>query len=452
MNSNANRIEEPAALADSDNHLFRKITTRIVPVLWLVYFFNYLDRTNVAYAHLRMKDDLGFSDAVFGLGASLIFIGLIAFEIPSNIILARIGVRKTLLRIMILWGLCSASMCFVTTPTEFYILRFMIGVFEAGLVPGALYYITLWYPTQRRGQPCAMFYTAPSCAGIVSGPLAAGFMTYLNGVGNFKGWQWLFIMEGLPCLVLAFVVYRVLSDSPDQANWLSHDERRRVQDLIQSGHAAHHTLDRQQFLTVARDPRLWVLGLTGFLMLIPQFGLTFWQPTLLKGMGLTVMEVGIYSALPAICGVVASVLVAKHSDSSGERCWHYIMSALTAALGLLLTTFFPSNTLLTLLCLCLTWAGFVSAYAMLWTFPGRIFSGRVAATGLAIITVIHGSAGIVGPYGLALMKTATGGFTISLYTGSVLLVASTLIFYPFFSRRSTLQLERARYSEVGNKS
>lgn len=211
MNSNANRIEEPAALVDSDNHLFRKITTRIVPILWLVYFFNYLDRTNIAYAHLRMRDDLGFSDAVFGLGASLIFVGLIAFEIPSNIILARIGVRKTLLRIMILWGLCSAAMSFVMTPTEFYILRFMIGVFEAGLVPGALYYITLWYPTQRRGQPCAMFYTAPSCAGIVSGPLAAGFMTYLNGVGNFRGWQWLFIMEGLPCLALAFVAYRVLS-------------------------------------------------------------------------------------------------------------------------------------------------------------------------------------------------------------------------------------------------
>jgi sugar phosphate permease len=444
MNSNVAGIEHAADTTESDNHLFRKITFRILPILWFVYFFNYLDRTNVAYAHLRMKDDLGFSDPVFGLGASLIFFGLIAFEIPSNIILARIGLRKTLFRIMILWGLCSAAMSFVTTPTEFYILRFMIGVFEAGLVPGALYYLTLWFPTQRRGQPCAMFYTAPSFAGIVSGPLAAGFMTYLNGVGNFKGWQWLFIMEGLPCLVLAVVVYVVLSDSPERAKWLTIAERRRVQELIQDANFKHHTLDRQDFLTVARDPRLWILGLTGFLMLIPQFGLTFWQPTLLKGMGLTIMEVGIYSALPAICGVVASVIVARHSDSSGERCWHYIMSALTAAAGLLLTTLFPSNTLLTLLCLCVTWAGFVSAYAMLWTFPGRIFSGRVAATGLAIITVMHGGAGIVGPYGLALIKTATGGFTISLYTGSALLIASTLIFFPFFSRRSSYQLERVR--------
>lgn len=444
MNSNARPIAQADGAADSDKHLFRKITFRIIPVLWLVYFFNYLDRTNVAYAHLRMQDDLGFSDPVFGLGASLIFFGLIAFEIPSNLVLARIGLRKTLFRILILWGLCSAAMSFVTTPTEFYILRFMIGVFEAGLVPGALYYITLWYPTQRRGQPCAMFYTAPSCAGIASGPLAAGFMTYLNGVGNFKGWQWLFIIEGLPCLVLAFIAYRVLSDSPDKATWLLPDERQRVQELIHDSNAVHHTLDKQEFLTVARDPRLWVLGLAGFLMLIPQFGMTFWQPTLLKAMGLTIMQVGIYSALPAICGVVTSVMVARHSDATGERCWHYILCALTAASGLLLTTFFPSNTVLTLLCLCLTWAGFTSAYAMLWTFPGRIFSGRVAATGLAIITVIHGSAGIVGPYGLALIKTATGGFTISLYTGSALLVVSTLIFYPFFSRRSSYQLREAR--------
>lgn len=444
MNSNVSLISEATAVADSDNRLFRKLTVRIIPILWLVYFFNYLDRTNVAYAHLRMKDDLGFSDAVFGLGASLIFFGLIAFEIPSNIILARIGLRKTLIRIMILWGLCSAAMSLVSTPMEFYILRFLIGTFEAGLVPGVLYYLTLWYPSQRRGQPSAMFYTAPSCAGIVSGPIAGLFMTYLNGVGNFQGWQWLFIAEGLPCLVLAFVAYKILSDSPDKAKWLTSEECQRVQQLIRDDNAAHQTLGRQELLSVLRDPRLWVLGAVGFLMLISLFGLTFWQPSLLKGMGLPVLQIGIYSAFPSICGVVASVIVARHSDATDERCWHYIICALVAATGLLLTTLFPTNTLLTLLSLCVTWTGLTSAYAMLWTLPGRVFSGRVAATGLAIITVIHGSAGIVGPYGLALLKTATGGFTISLYTGSALLIASVLLFYPFFSHRSAHQLKQAR--------
>ncbi|WP_250495117.1 MFS transporter [Caballeronia sp. GAWG1-1] len=444
MSSNARTVEAHSEMTDSDNRLFRKITFRIMPILWLVYCFNYLDRTNVAYAHLRMKEDLGFSDAVFGLGASLIFFGLIAFEIPSNLVLARIGLRKTLVRIMILWGLCSASMSLVTTPTEFYILRFMIGVFEAGLVPGVLYYLTLWYPSQRRGQPSAMFYTAPSCAGIVSGPIAGVFMTYLNGFGNFQGWQWLFIMEGLPCIALAFFAYFVLSDSPDRARWLSTDERRRVQQLITDGNVAHHTLDRQELLTVLRDPRLWILGLVGFLMLISLFGLTFWQPTLLKGMGLTVMQVGLYSVIPSLCGVVASVIIARHSDLTGERCWHYILCALTAAAGLMLTTLFPTNTVLTLLCLCVTWTGLTSAYAMLWALPGRVFSGKVAATCLAIITVMHGSAGMVGPYGLALLKTAYGGFTVSLYAGSALLVVSTLLFYPFFRNRAAYQLKEAQ--------
>lgn len=434
--SNIGQIKDDAALIDSDNRLFVKITGKIIPILWLVYFFNYLDRTNIAYAHLRMKDDLGFSDAVFGLGASIIFFGLIAFEIPSNLILARIGLRKTLIRILILWGLCSAAMSLVTTPMEFYILRFLIGMFEAGLVPGVLYYLTLWYPSQRRGQPSAMFYTAPSCAGIVSGPLSAIFMTYLNGVGNFHGWQWLFIMEGLPCLVLAFVVSKVLSDSPDKAPWLTGAERQRVQHLIHEGNTAHHTINRQEVLVILGDPRLWVLGAVGFLMLISLFGLTFWQPSLLKGMGLTVMQVGIYSVLPSLCGVVASILITRHSDATDERCWHYVLCALTAAAGLTLTTLFPTNVVLTLLCLCLTWTGLTSAYAMLWTLPGRVFSGKAAATGLAIITVIHGSAGIVGPYGLALIKTATGGFSMSLYIGSGLLIASTLLFFPFFSRGS----------------
>ncbi|MDN8007059.1 MFS transporter [Burkholderia multivorans] len=444
MNSQATPLDRAVTLNTSDDRLFRRITYRLLPMLWLVYCFNYLDRTNVAYAHLQMQGDLGFSDAVFGLGASLVFLGLITFEIPSNLVLARVGLRKTLFRIMILWGMCSASMSFVTTPTAFYVLRFLVGAFEAGLVPGVLYYLTLWFPTQRRGQPCAMFYTAPSCAGIVSGPLAASFMTGLNGVAGLKGWQWLFILEGLPCIVLAFCVLCLLPDRPERASWLTPDERQRVQSLIHDADVENRTHGRQAFAAVARDPRLWVLAFTGFLMLIPQFGLTFWQPSLLKGMGLTVMQVGIWSVLPSLCGVVMSVIVAKHSDATGERCWHYIACALTAAGGLLLTTRFPSSPMMTLLCLCVAWSGFTSAYAMLWTLPGRVFSGRVAATGLAVLTVVHGSAGIVGPYGLALIKTATGGFTTSLYVGSGLLVLSTLLFYPFFSRRSSYRLRESR--------
>ena len=442
MNSNASQIVDVYHQADADKSLFRKITWRIFPILWLGYFFNYLDRTNIAYAQLQMKDQLGFSDAVFGLGASIVFIGLIAFEIPSNMILARIGIRKTLFRIMVLWGLCSAAMAFVRTPTEFYVLRFFIGMFEAGLAPGALYYLTLWYPSYNRGQPAALFYTAPSFARIISGPIAAVFMTYFNGVGKLEGWQWMFLMEGLPCIVLAVAAYTLLADTPAKAKWLTDDERKRVEHLLHEDGVSQHILDRQGIRRVMQDPRLWVLSAVGFLMLIALFGLTFWQPTLLKGMGLSVMQVGLYSVLPALCGVGASIVVAKHSDATGERCWHLILSALAAAAGLFLTALFPTNPISALICLCLAWAGMNSAYSLLWAFPGKIFTGKVAATGIAIITVIQGSAGIAGPYGIALIKIATGGFTMSLYVMSALVVASALLFYPFFSRKADARYAR----------
>lgn len=422
--------------AGDDDRLFAKIRGRMLPILWIVYFFNYLDRTNIAYVHLQIKNDLGFSDAAFGFGASLTFIGLIAFEIPSSLILMRIGMRRTLVRIAVCWGLCSAAMCLVTTPTEFYILRFMIGMFEAGLIPGVLYLLTVWFPLGRRGQPTAIFYTAPPFAGVVSGPIAGVLMTYLNGLGSLHGWQWLFIIEGVPCVVIAFIAYRVLADSPEKAQWLSGRERVRVQDLIHREQAEHHSFNRDELVAVLRDPRLWVIGVSGFLMLIALFALTFWQPTLLRGFGLSIMEVGLYSAIPAFSAVCASILIARHSDASGERCLHYCTCLLFAASAFFIATIFPKNFVVTMVSLCVAWAGLNSAFAILLTLPGRVFSGKLAAPGLAIVAVMHGSAGIIGPYGLALLKTASGGFTSSLYAGCALLIASVALFYPIFSGRS----------------
>lgn len=419
-----------------DDRLFAKIRGRMLPILWIVYFFNYLDRTNIAYVHLQIKNDLGFSDATFGLGASLTFIGMIAFEIPASLILMRIGMRKTLVRIAVCWGLCSAAMCLVKTPTEFYILRFMIGMFEAGLIPGVLYLLTVWFPLGRRGQPTSIFYTATTFAGVVSGPIAGVLMTYLNGFGSLHGWQWLFIIEGLPCVVLAFFAYRLLADSPGTAQWLNSRERDRVQHLIQQEQTRHHSFDRHELAAVLRDPRLWGIGVSGFLMLIALFALTFWQPTLLRGFGLSILEVGLYSAIPAFCAVCASIVIARHSDASGERCLHYCICLLFAAGAFFIATVFAKNVVVTMVCLCVAWMGLNSAFAILLTLPGRIFSGKLAAPGLAIVAVMHGSAGIVGPYGLALLKTASGGFTSSLYAGCALLIASVVLFYPFFSGRS----------------
>lgn len=207
--------------ARADDALFRKITWRLIPLLFACYVLNYLDRTNVGYAQLQMKDQLGFSDAIFGLGAGIFFVGYALFEIPSNLMLARIGVRATLLRIMALWGLTSAAMMFVSTPTQFYVLRFLIGVFEAGFAPGVLFYLTLWYPSRRRAQVTALFFMAYGAAPIVAGPIAGLTMTYLDGALSLRGWQWLFLLEGLPSVLLGIAAFLWLSNSPADAPWLS---------------------------------------------------------------------------------------------------------------------------------------------------------------------------------------------------------------------------------------
>lgn len=419
---------------DADKNLFRKITFRIIPILWLAYIVNYIDRTNIAYAQLQMQDQLGFSNAVFGLGASMVFVGLILFEIPSNLILARVGMRKTLFRIMAMWGLCSAAMAFVTTPTQFYVLRFFIGAFEAGLSPGGLYFVTLWYPAARRAHANALLFTAPSFASLISGPIAAMFMTYFDGIAGFHGWQWMFLMEGLPSVVLAVIALVMLPDRPDKASWLTPNERERVSDLLQEDQpqTPHHTLNKREVGRILRNPLFWALSSVGFLLLIALFGLTFWQPTLLKGLGLSVMQVGLCSILPAMAGAIAAVMTGRHSDKTRERSGHFIACSLTAALGLLLTALCGEHLVPTLACLCLAWAGMASAFSLMWAFPARIFSGSLAAAGFALLTVVTGSAGIVAPYSIALVKTATGGFAVTLYLMSGLMVLATLIFYRFF--------------------
>jgi len=419
-----------------DNELFRKITYRVIPVLWLAYIINYLDRTNIAFAKLQMQEQLGFSNAVFGLGASMVFVGLILFEIPSNLILARIGMRKTLIRIMVLWGLCSASMAFVTTPMQFYILRFFLGVFEAGLSPGGLYFITLWYPAARRAHANSLLITAPSIAALLSGPLAAGFITYFDGIAGLHGWQWLFIMEGLPCVLLAVVVYKVLSNCPDEAGWLTTNQRARVSNLLRQDRleTPNHSLNKREVARILGNPLFWALSSVGFLLLIALFGLTFWQPTLLKGLGLSNMQVGLYSVFPALSGAIGAIVIGKHSDRTGERCRHFIACALTASVGLLLTAVSGGSFLGVMFSLCVAWAGMSSAFSLVWAFPARIFSGSLAAAGFALLTVVTGGAGIVAPYSIGLLKTATGGFSVTLYLMSALVALATLIFYWFFCK------------------
>ncbi|MES2249367.1 MAG: MFS transporter [Pseudomonadota bacterium] len=416
-----------SADARDDAALFRKITWRLMPLLCACYVLNYLDRTNVGYAQLQMKDQLGFSDAVFGLGAGIFFLGYAVFEIPSNLMLAKIGARATLLRIMGLWGLASAAMMFATTPTQFYVLRFLIGVFEAGFAPGVLFYLTLWFPSRRRAQATALFFMAFGAAPIVAGPIAGLTMTYLDGVLALRGWQWLFLLEGLPSVLLGVIAFRTLSNSPAQAPWLSAAEKQRVAHLLAEDQAAHGAAGRHTFGAAMRDGRVWLIGFMSFLIILGIYALSFWQPTILKSMGLSVLQIGFYSVIPAVAGIAANIVVGRHSDRHQERRWHFALGALAGAAGLALTTLFMHSPVAAVLCLALASMGISSAFTVLWAIPGSFMSKSAAAAGIALISTIGGSAGLVAPMMVGALKTLTGGFTASLYVLSGALVLSALL-------------------------
>jgi MFS family permease len=417
---------------DSESRLFRKVSWRILPVLCLCYVFSFLDRTNVGYAQLQMRDELGFSDAVFGLGVSVFFVGYALFEVPSNMLLSRIGVRKTFLRILILWGLASAAMIFVKTPTQFYVMRFLVGVFEAGFVPGVLYYLTLWYPRRRIAQATAIFYMSYTLAPILAGPAAGAIMTWLNGVFGLQGWQWLYLLEGLPCVPLGVFAYFALSENPNEARWLNEAERGDLAQMLNQDRAGQgHARMRDAIF----DARVWVLGLIVFLVVFGVFALSFWSPTLLKGMGLNVMQVGLAATVPALFGVVAAILVGRHSDRTGERRWHFVIAAIVGAVGMLCASQFPQNPIMTIACLALAAIGMSSAYAVFWAMPASMLSGPSAAAGIAVITTIGSSSGAVAPLLVGMLKTLTGGFTVSLYVLSGALVCAALIFGYYFRGR-----------------
>lgn len=429
----------PAVPSRADDGMFRKIMWRLMPILCICYVFNYLDRTNVGYAQLQMKELLQFSDAVFGLGASVFFLGYALFEVPSNMLLARIGVRGTLLRILCLWGIASASMMFVRTPTQFYVLRFFIGVFEAGFAPGVLYYLTLWFPQQRLAQVTAIFFMSFSVAPIVAGPTAGAIMTYMDGASGLHGWQWLYILEGIPCIALGIAAFLILPNRPSDAAWLKTEEKDRIAELLGAGgrEAGGHRAGMRDVIT---DVRVWALGIVAFLVLLGIYALAFWKPTIMKGMGLTIMQVGFYDVIPAVAAVTSAIVLGRHSDRTGERKWHFAIAATVAAIGLMLTTLFPTSPALTILCFALSSAGNALAYTVVWSMPSTVLSGRSAAGGIALISTVAATAGIVAPAAVGAIKAATGGFVVSLYLlSSALIVAAAVFLWTFRTHQSYLR-------------
>jgi D-galactonate transporter len=400
--------KEPIAVT----RLFSKVSWRILPFLILCYMIAFLDRINIGYAQLQMKQTLTFSDATYGLGAGIFFVGYFLFEVPSNLLLERIGVRKTLLRIMFTWGIVSCAMAFVQTPIQFYAARFLLGVLEAGFFPGIILYLTYWYPSARRGQIIAMFMTATAIASVIAGPLSGATMKYLNDIDGWHGWQWLFISQGLPASIIGLIAYFYLQDKPEDANWLSAEEKTALRFQLDHDHKDVETASHAGFFQMLKDPKVYGLAFTYFLLLGATYTMVFWIPSLIKSWGVAdLFHVGLIATLPQIAGIIGTILMGRHSDKTRERRWHYATCVAIAALGLLLTTLTQGNLLASIAGLTLAGLGVVSATPLFFTTVTEYLSKASAAGGIALIS----SLGNLGP---AAAPSVTGYITAT--TGSPL--------------------------------
>ena len=415
------------AAADDDDLLFRKVAWRIIPFLFLCYVVSFLDRINIGFAQLQMKHDLGFSDAMYGLGAAVFYIGYVMFEVPSNLLLAKYGARRTFTRIMLLWGLASVGMMFVSTPGHFYLLRFMLGVFEAGFFPGIVLYLTYWFPASRRAAALSVFFAGVAVAGVFGGLFSGWIMRDMGGVLGLFGWQWMFAIEGAPAVLLAFVALGYLVDSPRHAKWLTTRERDRLETLCADSHAASNAHDARGFLAALRNPRVYLFAFIYFSLTCASLTLSFWMPLMIRDFGIRdVVSVSLYTVVPNAIGAVGLILIARHSDRVKERRKHFAFCTIgggiaLAALTLHLPSFPAMLAILSLACVLI-----FAALPIFWSVPPSYLTGKTAAAGIAFISSIGITSGIVSPWVIGQIRTTTGSMDLAVYLLAGLLLLSGL--------------------------
>jgi sugar phosphate permease len=425
---------------------YRTVGWRLLPLLFVGYFLAMVDRVNVGFAKLQMASDLSLSDEVYGFGAGIFFIGYFLFEFPSNLIQVRVGARRWLARIMVTWGLISAAMMFTGTLAwgpvagwfgctdaefTFYLLRFVLGVAEAGFVPGVLLYLTQWFPAARRGQVIAMFFVAIPLSNVIGGPISGAILEFLDGARGLRGWQWLFVIEGLPTVLFGFAFLRLLPDEPGKARWLSDDERALI-----AGQLAEDEREKAAFaqrFTLAEvftDWRVWALALADFSRGVFNNALNFWMPTLVQELGVArgdYFAVGLLTMIPWGTAALAMVLCAWNSDRTGDRLWHAVLAALAAFAGLLILAFAGRDAVVSLVALTLVAVGGMAWLAVFWTLPTKFLSGLAAAGGIAWINALSQLSGFVGPDLLGRVRGANAGDTSAAFVvlaGFALLVAA----------------------------
>lgn len=401
---------------------YRKIAFRLMPFLMLCYFCAYLDRVNVGFAKLQMMSDLQFSEAVYGLGAGIFFIGYFLCEVPSNIVLHKVGARRWIARIMITWGILSGCFAFVQTEWQFYTLRFLLGVAEAGLAPGLLLYLTYWFPSYRRARMTVLWFIAIPISGMIGGPLSGLIMDRMSGVHGWFGWQWMFVIEAIPTVLVGLLVLAVLKDSVQEANWLTQDEKNLVkQELAQDNQHKEGHASVKEFIA---DKRLWLLAGIYFCVVMGQYAITFWLPTLIRNSGISDnWHIGLLTSLPYMCAIVVMILAGRSGDHFQERLWHLIIPMCAGAIALTFATLFASNLTLSLICLCIAASGVLTASSLFWMLPTNFLGGVSAAAGIAAVNSFANLAGFCSPYLIGWVTTNTGSNAIGMF-----LITTVLIF------------------------
>ncbi|MET8696052.1 MFS transporter [Streptomyces bauhiniae] len=397
-----------------ENAVFRKVVRRIVPFLVLAYVVSYLDRVNVGFAKLQMSADLGFSEASYGLGAGLFFIGYFLFEVPSNLLLQRVGARTWIARIMISWGVVSAAFVFVTDETTFYVLRFLLGAAEAGFYPGVILYCTYWFPSHRRARVIAMFMSAIPVAGIFGNPLSGWILDAFHGTAGWQGWQWMFALEALPALAVGVATLCYLDNGVRDAKWLS-DEEKDVVERALAEDAAHRTVHGKVW-DGFRDPKVWLMSLIYFCFVMGQYALTFWMPTFVESTGIKGnLAIGVLSSVPFLAALVAMNLFGRSADRRRERRWHLVVPSLMGAVGFTLAASWSGSTALSLIALSFAAAGVLTCAPLFWSLPTAFLGGTAAAAGLALINSVGNLAGFASPYMIGALKDSTGSASIPMY-------------------------------------
>ncbi|MDE2414220.1 MAG: MFS transporter [Comamonadaceae bacterium] len=418
----------PQAGAQELDWVYRKIIWRLIPFLMVLWVLAWIDRVNIGFIKLTMLDELKWSEAVYGLGAGIFFLGYFFFEVPSNLLLQKIGAKKTIMRITIGWGLTSIAAMFVKTPEQFYFVRFLLGVFEAGFYPGIILYLTYWFPGTRRAKAFGMFMSASAFAGVIGGPLAGSIMTGMHGINGWSGWQWVLLIEGIPSVIAGFVTYFYLTNKPEDAQWLTARERQLVhEDLQRDGQAQGER--EHSMLASLKSGRIWLLILIYFCIIAANSSLTFYGPTLVKEVGFTSpVAVGWIMALAYLCGAAGMIWNGFHSDKHQESRWHCGMAAALGAAALVGVALFLGNSAMAVLVgLTLAIIGTMSAIPVFWQMPNYFLAGTAAAGGVALINSIANLAGFGAPWMLGIIKTSTGSLSPGLYVVAAVEICATLL-------------------------